>query len=416
MTNLTDLAENRSRLISYFYFDESKIDFDAVLWLCESESDVHAVPANGVAIVDEDAFSACKNFVESFPAVFVAIPNRAARNGFAEALRCFGFNVLLPKNDGVFRGCKTLCDMALKFGDDAVAGALMGAREAPAAFLIDVADIEPPGERSFCLSGIRTLDRTLGGFARGELTVWTGRRGCGKSTMLSQVMLEAVSENAKVFVFSGELSASRVRQWMCQQAAGSGNLVRKTDPRSGLVDYAVVPQVERRICEWLKGRLYIYDTQRSNACDADSILDAAEFAVRSYGVSVLVLDNLMTVTMPGRGDDFFRQQSAFVGRLTQFAKKNNVHIHLVAHPRKADGRRLTADDVGGSGDITNRCDNCIAVERSESDEERYDARLTILKNRFHGKMGTINLAFDTVERRFYEVGDTSNKCYGWEQQ
>ena len=46
----------------------------------------------------------------------------------------------------------------------------------------------------------------------------------------------------------------------------------------------------------------------------------------------------------------------------EFAKKNEVHVHLVAHPRKGDNDKkklLTADDIGGSADITNRADNAF---------------------------------------------------------
>ena len=47
------------------------------------------------------------------------------------------------------------------------------------------------------LSGIPTLDHVLGGFQYGDLTVWTGRRGEGKSTMMNQIALEALDRGEK---------------------------------------------------------------------------------------------------------------------------------------------------------------------------------------------------------------------------
>ena len=64
-----------------------------------------------------------------------------------------------------------------------------------------------------------------------------------------------------------------------------------------------------------------------------------------------------------REGDYFRAQSNFAGRLVQFAKTRGVHVHLVAHPRKSDKTRkhLSSDDVGGSGDLTNRADNVFIL-------------------------------------------------------
>ena len=67
--------------------------------------------------------------------------------------------------------------------------------------------------------------------------------------------------------------------------------------------------------------------------------------------------------------DFYRGQSNFVGRLVEFAKREEVHVHLVAHPRKNDGKAmLDADEVGGSGDITNRAYNVFSLQRLTDQE------------------------------------------------
>ena len=78
-------------------------------------------------------------------------------------------------------------------------------------------------------------------------------------------------------------------------------------------------------------------------------------------------------------------------------------MHLVAHPRKGDNDKkklLTADDIGGSADITNRADNAFSLERMEEKDIAaygYDAGLSILKNRSYTKKGE------------------SDGVYGWER-
>ncbi len=77
----------------------------------------------------------------------------------------------------------------------------------------------------------------------------------------------------------------------------------------------------------------------------------------------------------------------------EFAKKNEVHVHLVAHPGRAitTKKLLTADDIGGSADITNRADNAFSLEpRGEKDIAAYgyNAGMSILKKsllRLNGK-------------------------------
>lgn len=112
---------------------------------------------------------------------------------------------------------------------------------------------------------------------------------------------------------------------------------------------------------------------------------------------------------------FWRAQSVFTGRLVDFCKRLGVHVHLVAHPRKTEGKRtLEADDVGGSGDITNRADNVFKVERVTPEEKGCDAMVTILKNREYGARGTIKLDFNEPSRRFFQAGGSPAKRYSWE--
>jgi twinkle protein len=113
--------------------------------------------------------------------------------------------------------------------------------------------------------------------------------------------------------------------------------------------------------------------------------------------------------------DFFRAQSNFTGRLVEFAKKFEVHVHLVAHPRKAQGN-LEADDVSGSGDITNRADNVFSLDRLDEKDARakgYDAALKVLKNRSFGETPHIGLCYDPATRRYRKPGE-EEKHYAWE--
>ena len=130
----------------------------------------------------------------------------------------------------------------------------------------------------------------------------------------------------------------------------------------------------------------------------------------------------MTVDFRSSRDrDFYRVQSEFAIQLAAFAKRNRVHVHLVVHPRKTtsdDNSKITADDVGGSGDLTNAANNVFFLTtHAVYDKGKPDTKpmLKILKNRRFGAKGAQWLDFDRKSRRFFtdRTGDPK-RPYGWD--
>lgn len=403
------------------YFPE-KLDTKRSLWLVRDVFDVDTVQGNAVSLAvgcQPEDLSNCEPFFSAFPSVFVAVSEPELAYATADMIAEYvpSISVLTPKK-GAFGNHKSVREVFETGGEKAVNRLLMGAVERNASGLLDIADVERTDPMSVpaVLSGIKALDRSIGGFAASELSVWTGKRGSGKSTLLGQMMLDAIDQGHNVCAYSGELSAWRFKQWTALQAAGSANVEMATDRFSGKSFYRVTDDAMPKIDEWWRQRFFLYDNKIAAASDENSILSVFEYAVRRYGCSVFLVDNLMTARFSTSADrDFFRAQSNFTGRLVEFAKKFEVHVHLVAHPRKAQGN-LEADDVSGSGDITNRADNVFSLDRlSEKDAETqgYDAALKVLKNRSFGETPHIGLCYDPATRRYLKPGE-QEKHYAWE--
>lgn len=403
------------------YFPE-KLDTRRSLWFVRDVLDVSAVDGNAVSLAtgcDPEDLQKCEPLLSAFPSVFLAIADEELVSLTADMLAEYvpTISILTPKK-GVFGSHKSVRDVMESGGEKAVNRLLMGAVERNASGLLDIADIERTDPLSVptVLSGIKALDRSIGGFAASELSVWTGKRGSGKSTLLGQMMLDAIDQGHNVCAYSGELSAWRFKQWTALQAAGAENVELATDRFSGKQFYRVSDDAMPKIDEWWRQRFFLYDNKITSASDENSILSVFEYAVRRYGCSVFLVDNLMTARFSTSAErDFFRAQSNFTGRLVEFAKKFEVHVHLVAHPRKAQGN-LEADDVSGSGDITNRADNVFSLDRlSEQDAQiqGYDAALKVLKNRSFGATPHIGLRYDASTRRYQKPGE-AEKHYAWE--
>ncbi len=409
-------------------YDPKSMDFDQpTLWWCLDAIDVYTVKTNAVCKAGTVSWAEMEEFGEelasivgSFQFVLVCAPPGPERDEVVEHLTSFLYTPVLVPAEKAFRGCASVGQLKDLGGEKAVNGLLFEAAEVPMQGVLDLAEVELAQalDARRVLSGFRGLDAGIGGFSSGELSVWTGKRGSGKSTLLSQLLLEAVNQGRRVCAYSGEMPARQFKSVMLQQAAGRDNVKAREDLQSGRTLYDVEPPAAERIDEWWKGRIFLADIKRENCHDERHILKIFEYAHRRYGCDVFLVDNIMTAQLKDAAAlGYWQAQSAFTGRLVAFAKGRGVHVHLVAHPRKTD-KRLEADDVGGSSDITNRADNVLKVERvidERVEEKGFSAMLTVMKNREFGALPSVKLNFDPMSRRFFPAGTDSRRVFSWER-
>lgn len=266
-------------------------------------------------------------------------------------------------------------------------------------------------------SGFKGIDHHIGGFVMGQVSIWTGENGSGKSTFLGQILTNAIEQGHAVCAYSGELTASLYKYWTELQMAGKDFLSSKHDPIRDRTTYYVPPDLRDIIEDWYHDKYFLYDAM-SGPSTTEDILRTFEQAARRYRCKVFLIDNLMTTVFDGSERDYYRQQSEFIGRVKDFSHKYNVHSHIVAHPRKTNGQ-LTKADVSGSGDITNRADNVFGVERVQEEEKEkegldYDAMVHVLKSRLTGKQDIhIRFRFSEMSKRFWMLQETEERLYGW---
>lgn len=413
--------DNCALLFLHEYMDPER---PSGLWWLKDILDVGSLKDNAVCLAAGAAWNEVNDWVEwlsQFPYILIAAPEGPWRD---EAIRELSARSPIPvmvADGNAFYGTKCVTELAREVGAYAVDNLLLGAEEVPRAGILDFSDIDTSESNNVkrTMSGFPALDKAIGGFAPGELSVWTGKRGEGKSTLMGQILLDAVDQNHVVCAYSGELPAKQFKTGLQQQAAGYLHLQRVEDTQSGKVLYPLCPGIAEEIDDWAKGRLLLTDIKQQNAHDEDNIIRLFEYAVRRYGADTFLVDNIMTANLknePVLG--FWRAQSLFTGRLMAFAIKNNVHVHLVAHPKKTGSGQIEADDVAGSSDITNRANNVFKVERVPEDKVQsagYSALLTILKNREFGARDRIKLDFNVPSRRFFSAGGSpAKKHYSWE--
>lgn len=292
--------------------------------------------------------------------------------------------------------------------------------------LLDLADVEYQTAMQVQYDTIETgfyeYDSHVDDWKTEELTVVFGRNGEGKTTFISQVIGHCLDKGVKTFLYSGEMSETKIQDWLYRQIIGN----KKEHLRTIVTKYRdkiePKPEVIKKIKNWHRGTLYLYDrNEREITGDLNKFFEVMELAAKKYEVKLFVIDNLMAI-LEENADSLFSDQANFVQRCKNFVINNKVHVVLLAHPnkekreiKKNDSGNLEKTDISGSNNIPNKADNIIAVERVWGDDRDCDAVITSLKDRETGQRKEMRFYFSPTSLRFYNNFTPESKTYGWER-
>jgi len=219
--------------------------------------------------------------------------------------------------------------------------------------------INPPVDTSVMMPWSSTADSFS--FRSGEVTVWAGLNGSGKSMMTSQVALGLVKQKQRVCIASFEMKPKVTLKRMVRQFAGKS--LESTH-------YAQTPVQQKidaitRFKTFANNYLYFYDQQ--GTVRPEIIIAMCKYCAEELGITHIVVDNLMKCVA---GEDNYNGQKDFVDQLTSVARDYNIHIHLVHHIRKLtnDEIRPSKSDLRGSSSITDQVDNVLILWRNKKKE------------------------------------------------
>ncbi len=197
-------------------------------------------------------------------------------------------------------------------------------------------------------------------FRDGEVTVYAGGNGGGKSLITGQIALYLVKQNQKVCIASFEMKPEKTLERMLRQFSGEYIDDPLTHNREGYITKLV-----GRMDKFLSDKMYLYDQQGSTS--PDKVIAMARYCAMELDVKHIVIDSLMKCV---KGEDDFNGQKNFVDELTALARDHNVHIHLVHHIRKLvnEEQQPNKHDLKGSGSISDQVDNVFLMWRNKKKE------------------------------------------------
>lgn len=232
-------------------------------------------------------------------------------------------------------------------------------------------------------------------FRAGEVTLWSGMNGHGKSLALGQAAAGFVCQRERVCIASFEMRPVVTLARMARQTTGARQ-----------PDRDFVLELHELWSDWL----WLYDQQ--GQVTGERILAVMRYAAQELQVKHFILDSLMKC---GMAEDDYTAQKLFIDALCTIARDTGMHIHLVAHSRKARDETQAPGkmDVKGSGSITDQVDNVViwwrnkakenAIQAGEPiDSTKPDALMLIDKQRNGEFEGKVAFWFDKDSMQYLE--------------
>lgn len=233
----------------------------------------------------------------------------------------------------------------------------------------------------------------------GEVSLWTGIAGHGKSTFLKDVFMELVHKNEKCMITSLEMRPEKIIKTMLKSAFGRELLAPSE------IDTAI---------DEVGPQLFFYD--KIGYANVQTLVETMEFAHCRHGVTQFMIDSLMRID---KLEEDYPAQGQFLNRLSEFTKTYGVHVHLVTHPKKKeDDETPTGNDIKGSSLLRNNADNILVVSRNfkkekkrangdleEDDEKEWDARVMVEKDREEGYVKMFRYRYIPSFNRYIPLKD-----------
>lgn len=350
--------------------------------ICEGEIDCLSVMQAGferaVSVPDgwtaegnkTDALIEAEPLLRNSPFVIVAADNDTAGESLPRAVA----NLLRGHDVRWARwpdGCKDPNDVLVKHGPAALVACLNAATriDPPGGLITGFSDLPPLGDRR-----VLRIDETPFRWAialeLGALSVWTGTPGSGKSTFLTWAADRiTVAENIRAGILAFETHPHDLRDQL--SLIRTGQEFRDLDPASQSSLLASLDQRFRLV------HVRLDDNTQQHLAWLETMVHT--LAVRDQCKLVIIDPWNELEHLPEPGETMTTYVNFATKFLRQLAERLDIHIALVAHPRKmptdTKPRPPTGYDIAESAAFFNKPSLGVTVhQRCETDPEGIETK------------------------------------------
>lgn len=297
-------------------------------------------------------------------------------------------------------GTKDLNGVLVKHGPSGVCGVVSKARHVHIGGLVRLQDMPPPRQMEVYRAGLsEDFDKAVG-FVKGHLSVWTGIPNHGKSALVRACCIELSRRHAWRFCVASFEDDIR----MDYARAVASYIAKREDAELSAEDTG-------RADRWLNERFsfVVEDESSFEPMTVEWLVERLEAGVVRHGAEMCVVDpwsKLDHSRPPGVSENDYTGQ--VLNLLKRFARRYDVHVALVAHPKKiepkADGsyRPPGGYDISGSSHFYNMPDLGVTVfrDRDEGDGCCMIVPWKIKRQPIMGVQKSAKLLFDPKTGRY----------------
>lgn len=266
-------------------------------------------------------------------------------------------------------------------------------------------------------TGLYTIDYGLNDLVPGATTLITGRSNGGKSTLVRQIVANAIDKENKVYLMSGEGKPDIFLNEMYQSVIGRYddyynkikiNKRTRKEPKKHILE---------KLQKWHHKKLVMFNKGDSKLKTINELIGMLEIEIKINSYDLIVIDNLMSI-LSVQASEKYEQQADFMQRLSDLAKAYSTHVILVLHPNKTykKGDEMDFEQISGTSDLYNKADNIITVIREYKEDEiaqGVNGKIAVLKNRYYSDLPRVKVHFDKETGLLLEIDEKSDQIVGY---
>jgi len=304
-------------------------------------------------------------------------------------------------------GCKDTNEVLLKLGADAVRKMYSEAYQLPIEGIVsgedlenDIIDIYENGYPKGVEVGYRDFDNHIT-WLEGQLTLWTGIPGSGKSEFIDQVMVRLSARHGwRHAIFAPEnepryQASALISKFVGGEMIGTGQISEMKRDKG---------------IQFVKDHFFFMKVDEIDVT-IDGILALAKELIVKKGINLLLIDPYNYIEHkipPGYTETLY--VSELLTKIVTFGKINNVAVFLVAHPTKIQKDKKTGKysvatlyDISGSANFFNKTFNGISIYR-DYEEKSVTAHIQKVKYKWIGHVGSCDFSYDYPTGRYAPIG------------
>lgn len=261
-------------------------------------------------------------------------------------------------------GCKDANDLLQAEGEGAVAACINAAKliDPPGGFITGVSDLPPLSERRVLRIGMGPFDWRVA-FELGAISVGTGTPGSGKSTFVTWAAHHvSLNENIRVGMMAFETHPYRVRDHLARLCTGQQWDALKIEQKK-----ALEAELDQR---WR----IVHRTYDEGSHTLAWLKDMIHTLAVRDGCKLIIVDPWNELEhLPNPGESMTSYINFALQQIRVWAEKLEVHICLIAHPRKmmTDGkpRPPTGYDIADSAAFANKPSLGFTVHQEDDPDD-----------------------------------------------